>query len=193
VEEIDERARVAPVAARDRVRWGPIWAGLITTFTLFLILELLLYSVGALSFQFNSGTVGVSAPWVTALVGLLAFFVGGWVAEATSAVRGTSAGLLNGFLVWGLGTVAILLLSSFGMGTFFGMLGQAVSLIVGRIAFDALGNPGISPDQIRELARSAAWWAFLSMILSAIAAALGGWAGSKSGPIGDIARADRAR
>jgi len=43
------------------------------------------------------------------------------------------------------------------------------------------------------IAMSAAWRAFLSLILSAIATALGGWAGSRSGPIGSIGRAERAR
>jgi hypothetical protein len=92
------------IAPRDRVRWGPIWAGLITTLTTFLLVELLMYSLGLLVVDINPGQANSTGPWVTAIVGLVAFFAGGWVAGATSALRGSSVGLLNGFLVWGLGT-----------------------------------------------------------------------------------------
>jgi hypothetical protein len=44
------------------------------------------------------------------------------VAGMTSAVRGEATGLLNGFLVWALGTVLILLLSALGLGQIFGAL-----------------------------------------------------------------------
>jgi hypothetical protein len=63
---------------------------------------------------------------VSAILGLIAFFVGGAVAGMTSAVRGAVPGLVNGFLVWALGTVLILLLSALGLGQVFGALGNVV-------------------------------------------------------------------
>lgn len=176
---------------RDRVRWGPIWAGLITALTTFLVLELLMYSLGLLIIDINPGSGNATGPWVTALVGLLAFFAGGWVAGATSAIRGSSVGLLNGFLVWGLGTVLILALSSFGLGSLFGALGNVVSrfLLVGRSDPNVLGDPA----QIAGFVRNASWWAFLSLALAALASALGGWTGIKSGPLGRLAPVDRTR
>lgn len=176
---------------RDRVRWGPIWAGLITALTTFLVLELLMYSLGLLTIDINPGGGNATGPWVTALVGLLAFFAGGWVAGATSAIRGSSVGLLNGFLVWGLGTVLILALSSFGLGSLFGALGNVVSrfLLVGRSDPNLLGDPA----QIAGFIRNASWWAFVSLALAALASALGGWTGIKSGPLGRLAPVDRTR
>ena len=180
------------IAPRDRVRWGPIWAGLITALTTFLVLELLMYALGLLTVDINPGQANSTGPWVTAIVGLVAFFAGGWVAGATSALRGSSVGLLNGFLVWGLGTVLILAFSVFGAGQLFGDLGSAVS------RFLALGNPNfnlqlgnIDPAQLADLVRSAAWWAFVSLAVSALACALGGWLGIKSGPLGKLPPANR--
>ncbi|HEX8035288.1 MAG TPA: hypothetical protein VF510_15645, partial [Ktedonobacterales bacterium] len=58
------------VAPRDRVRWGPIWAGLLTTFTSFLLLALLAYGLGLLTNDGRSGTgVSGASPWVTAIIG----------------------------------------------------------------------------------------------------------------------------
>jgi hypothetical protein len=107
------------VVRRDSARWGPIWAGLITALTTFLLLELLAISIGLQD-------VGPDADggdgWVPAIIGLIAFFTGGAVAGMTSAVRGASTGLLNGFLVWALGTTLILVLSALGLGQIFGAL-----------------------------------------------------------------------
>ena len=61
---------------------------------------------------------------VTGIIGLIAFFVGGYVASMTSGARDTSAGLLNDVLVWALVTILMLLFSSLGTGQFFGALGE---------------------------------------------------------------------
>jgi cation transport ATPase len=191
-EEPDTRQPITIVEPNDRVRWGPIWAGLITAITAFLLLELLMYTLGLLTVNISPDQASSTGPWVTAIVGLVAFFLGGWVAGATSAVRGTAAGLLNGFLVWGLGTVLILVLSTFGLGQLFGAVGSAIS------QFLALGNPNfnlqlgnIDPAQIARMVRDAAMWALISLAVSALACMLGGWVGVKSGPIGQIPQETR--
>jgi hypothetical protein len=47
------RAAAAPLRApmAERIRWGPIWAGLVMTFSPFLVLEALLFTIGAPSFN----------------------------------------------------------------------------------------------------------------------------------------------
>ena len=164
------------VSARDRVGWGPIWAGLVATLPTFLILELLAYGLGL-----GNASGGTNA-WVTGILVLLAFLVGGWVAGKTSAVRGTSAGLMTGFLVWGLGMTLLVLLSLLGLGQVFGVAGQ----------FLAAGNrvnPGgvqVNPNQVAQITRLAAWGGFLSLIVSAAAAMLGSWIGSTGRALGRI-------
>jgi hypothetical protein len=174
-------------ARRDSIRWGPIWAGLITALTTFLLLQLLAIGLGLV--DVGPGSDG-GGGWVPALIGLIAFFTGGAVAGMTSAIRGTGTGLLNGFMVWALGTVLILLLSALGLGQLFGALGN----VAGQVGPGALSNaansaqgaaPNISPQEAEQAIRSGAIGAFFGLLFSALASMLGGLLGGRSrDPIG---------
>ncbi|MDP9475011.1 MAG: hypothetical protein M3R38_04860 [Actinomycetota bacterium] len=177
------------VMRRDSARWGPIWAGLITAITTFLLLQLLAIGLGLVGIGPNN----TGSAWVSAIVGLIAFFTGGAVAGMTSAVRGAATGFLNGFLVWVLGTVLILVLSALGLGQIFGALGS----VVGQIGLFGPGGvnvpnpnlPNLSPDQLANAVRTGAIGAFFGLLVSAIAAALGGYLGGRSKePIGHMAQ-----
>jgi hypothetical protein len=174
-------------ARRDSIRWGPIWAGLITALTTFLLLQLLAIGLGLV--DVGPGSDG-GGGWVPALIGLIAFFTGGAVAGMTSAIRGTGTGLLNGFMVWALGTVLILLLSALGLGQLFGALGD----LAGQVGPGALSNaansaqgaaPNISPQEAEQAIRTGAIGAFFGLLFSALASMLGGLLGGRSrDPIG---------
>lgn len=171
------------VARRDSARWGPIWAGLITAITTFLLLQLLAIGLGLV----GVGPNNTGSAWVPAIIGLIAFFTGGAVAGMTSSVRGAATGFLNGFLVWALGTVLILVLSTLGLGQIFGSLGS----VVGQIGPGGVNpaNPNLDPAQIASAVRTGAISAFFGLLVSAIAAALGGFLGGRSNePIGHMAQ-----
>ena len=89
----DDEGRAA--ARRDSIRWGPIWAGLITALTVFLLLQLLAIGLGLIDIGPGAGGGG----WVSAIMGLIAFFIGGSVAGMTSAVRGEATGAFFGLLL----------------------------------------------------------------------------------------------
>jgi hypothetical protein len=174
-------------ARRDSIRWGPIWAGLITALTTFLLLQLLAIGLGLV--DIGPGSDG-GGGWVPGLVGLIAFFTGGAVAGMTSAIRGPGSGLLNGFMVWALGTVLILLLSALGLGQLFGALGN----VAGQVGPGALGSaaqsaqgaaPNVSPQEAEQALQTGAIGAFFGLLLSALASMLGGLLGGRSSdPIG---------
>src|SRR5690348_14526972 len=86
VERVVDRTAVA----RDRVRWGPIWAGLLTTLSLFLLLELMAYAFGWLTLGSGAGNFPAgatrTAAWVTGIIGLISFFLGGLLTGATAWV-----------------------------------------------------------------------------------------------------------
>ena len=170
---------------RDSARWGPIWAGLITAVTTFMMLELLTIGVGLQDVGTGTDVDG----WVPAIIGLIAFFTGGWVAGITSAVRGAATGLLNGLLVWALGTVLTLVLSALGLGQIFGALGNLVgqlALLQGGVFF--VPNAAVDPEQVAQAIRDAALGTFLGLLLSALASALGDWLGGRRpAPIGHVA------
>jgi hypothetical protein len=174
-------------ARRDSIRWGPIWAGLITALTTFLLLQLLAIGLGLV--DIGPGSDG-GGGWVPGLIGLIAFFTGGAVAGMTSAIRGPGSGLLNGFMVWALGTVLILLLSALGLGQLFGALGNVAGQVgpgaISGAAQSAQGAaPNVNPQEAEQALQTGAIGAFFGLLLSALASMLGGLLGGRgSDPIG---------
>ena len=175
------------LARRDSVRWGPVWAGLITALTTFLLLQLLAIGIGIVGIGPNE----TGGAWVSAILGLIAFFLGGLVAGMTSAVRGAVPGLVNGFLVWALGTVVILLLSSLGLGQVFGALGSVVGQVgvLQNIQQGGVNAPNVDPAQVASAVRTGAIGAFFGLLLSAVASTVGGLiGGGPSEPVGHMAQ-----
>jgi hypothetical protein len=149
------------------VRWGGIWGGTLTAFTIFIVLEFLGVGLGLITVG-RGGTTATSAI-STLIAGLIAFFIGGWVAESTSAARGFSSRLLTGFMVWALVTTLILALSLLGATSVIGSIaGQMVN--GGGIAV----NNGVNATQATSNVQLAGWSAFIWLVISAIAAIIGG-------------------
>ncbi len=167
---------VAVPPRRDRVRWGPVWAGLVVALPTFLLLEVITLALG----WWDIAEAGSSnAGLISGINGLIAFFLGGLTAGASSMWRGTNDGLLHGILVWALGIVAILGLALLGGGALLGPVAQVVT-DVGNVG--AASAPDIDPAQAAETARSSASWASLGLGLTVAAAALGGILGAKMWP-----------
>ncbi|MBW3632618.1 MAG: hypothetical protein KY456_06280 [Chloroflexi bacterium] len=101
---------VADVPMRDRIRWGPIIAGVVTAFAVLLFLTVLGIALGlsALGGDDDPGTWGTAAGIWGGLTLLVAFFVGGWMAARSAATMSDSDGPLNGF-VTGAATLLLLL------------------------------------------------------------------------------------
>lgn len=177
------------VARRDSARWGPVWAGLITTLTTFLLLQLLAIGIGLAGI----GPSSTGGAWVSAIIGIIAFFIGGLVAGMTSSVRGVVPGLLNGFLVWALGTVLILALSALGVGQIFGALGNVVGQVgvLQNIQNGGVNAPNVNASQIASDVRTGALGAFFGLVVAAISSMVGGFlGGSPKSPMGHVARDD---
>ncbi|MGY2129354.1 permease [Blastococcus sp. SYSU DS0617] len=169
--------RAAP-PRQDRVRWGPVWAGLIVAVPTFLLLQLATlalewWEVGP------GGGAGNNADWFSAINGLIALFLGGLTAGASAVWRGFSDGLLHGILVWALSVVSILFLTLFGGGALLGSLAGVVNDVTGIEQADL---PDVAASQATEVATDAAAWAVLGLGLGITAAALGGILGAKMWP-----------
>jgi len=134
---------VAPGVPTDRVRWGPILAGTFAALTMLAVLSAFGAAVGlsaydrgddARRFAFGAGIWG-------AITTLIAFGFGGWLAARSAAVRGSDAGLLNGFMVAGVGVPLL-----------FGALGGA-TMLMGHAAVSSDRN--VSPARRTDSARQA--------------------------------------
>jgi hypothetical protein len=195
--EHDVRIPEALNFTRDRVRWGPILAGLATALTTLLMLSLLGLAIGltvvnagdaAAQGDVPNGLGRNSAIW-GALSALIAFFLGGWVAGHSAAVFDRGWGALNGALVFLVGVPIILWLASMGLGSVLGSLGA----LAGSLNPDA-GTVQNAADQARQAAqntqpidvaraaanaRNTAWGTLLGLVLALGAAAAGGMAGTR--------------
>lgn len=171
-----------PPQRGDEVRWGPIWAGLVVTLGVFLLLELVAFAVGIIDLG-QGANDGTASGVATGIIGLIAFFVGGLTAGATAMWHGFSSGLLQGIMVWATSVVAIVFLSVVGGGALLGSLGQIASQLtdLGTVTSAAQGAnpPKIDPAQALETARSSASWAVLGLGVTVVASALGGLVGAK--------------
>ena len=163
---------------RDRVRWGAVWAGLVTAVATFLLLTTAAVAIGAVAVDSGADPeAGSMASGIaSAVIALLAFLAGGFVAARTSGVLGRGYGALNGFMVWGLGVVLILALAAMGLGSLFGASGDLFA------QYRELGSPqpeGVDPNAVVDSIRNGSIGAFLGMLLPAIAATVGGLLGSR--------------
>lgn len=188
---VRDHDRPVPVTAgpprRDRVRWGPVWAGLIVALPTFLLLQLATLALGW--WDVGPGAGGSNADWISGINGLVALFLGGLTAGATALWRGVSEGLLHGILVWALSVVSLLFLTLFGGGALLGSLAGAITDVAGIQQSDI---PDIAAGDAADVARSGAAWAVLGLGLSIIAASVGGVVGAKMWPRKRDAEAERA-
>lgn len=165
----------------DRTRWGPIWAGFVTTISLFLIAEAFLMWLGALGLSNTaSGGIGMNRPWVTWIIAVVAFFIGGLVVAMANPVRGAVANALNGFLVWALASAIMAGASVLGAGAIFGTVGALVSHVLRLTGSHA---STVTPTSVSDL-KTAAGWAFWTLLSTLIAAALGGLIAGFGRPVG---------
>lgn len=158
---------------QDLTRWGPIFAGTFVALSLIVMLGVLGVAIG---FGFVTSPAGVTAGGTAAaiwgaIVLIVAFFCGGWLASRTAAITGPMVGTLHGVAVWALTTTALLFLGAFGLA---GVLGAITG--PGAPMVPTPGTPGANLG----LAQGAAWGTFIALILGLAAAAIGGWVGGQT-------------
>ena len=198
------------ITPTDRVRWGPILAGLFAALSTLAILTILGIAVAGSTYDpgDSARAFGIGAGIWSAISALIAFFIGGWVAARSAALRGHSAGLLNGTMVWAVAIPMMLYIVMGGIGSLFQTTANTISqgaaaatkndrsgdaqTASGRIppSNDTVNNAAnnarqaaSNPDNQRDAARSTAkgaWGTLVSLPLGLAAAAFGGYAGSRT-------------
>ena len=82
----------APDRLQDRVHWGPIWAGVIIALPVYLVLQLLFFALSILDLGVDGEGHSTTTSIVSAVLALIAFFVGGVMAGSTAASRDSDEG-----------------------------------------------------------------------------------------------------
>jgi hypothetical protein len=168
VVSVHEEVEISP---RDRVRWGPVWAGLVVALSTYLLLQLALIAVGVVELGGDTTSDAVAS----AAVAVIAFFIGGMTAGATAMWRGIDDGLLHGVVLWGVGLLALVVLSIAGSGLALGTVDTTE-------VFDQFSADQIDTAQANDDAQDASGKALAGLVVALVASAAGGVVGAKLWP-----------
>jgi hypothetical protein len=168
------------VLRRDRVRWGPIAAGLVTTIGTMIVLTVLGVAIGTSVLDpADSGDITTGAAIWGAASALIAFFIGGYVAAKSAAVDGEGSAILNGLMVGLTAITLIVLMIGLGLSNLLGAIGSNINEVVDLVRGEDItsGDASAAAESAYDDARDGAWGTLISLALALGASALGGWAG----------------
>lgn len=196
----DPERRVAeyPVSApvteyHDRVRWGPIIAGLVVALSTQLVLSGLGAAIGLSSIA-NSGAPRSDAGDVGSAVGIwsiislfISLFIGGWVTSRACGTINRNIALLNGAILWATTLAISAWLLSSGVSGAFGIAASNAGEVINQAQQSGVtpqvNAPNVSAQEARNIAGNAAkvGWSFaLGSLLGLAASMIGASAGARN-------------
>lgn len=165
----------AQTIRRDRIRWGPIWAGIVAAVGAYLILQLALIAVGLVEL----GEAGTSDAVWSGAAALVAFFIGGLTVGATSMWQGADDGIIHGVIMWFAALLILIVLGGFGSGVALGAIDVSET-------FEDFTTDDIDAAEANDTAQEAARNALIGLVLALVASGAGGAAGAKLWPKDDV-------
>lgn len=178
----------------QRVSWGAIFAGAITSLAVMLALVSLGMGIGfiaapAVDAAGGAMGLGIGSGIGLLLCGIVAYYVGGWVAGRLTGIARISESVLHGFVSWSTATVmSAFLFASAALGAF----GAASNVVGGALGMAREGEtgmvrPGVADEIVPEGAGQAAsqaagaagLFAFLMLACNAGASCLGARHGTR--------------
>jgi len=184
---------VAPVVEyHDRVRWGPIFAGIVVAIATQLVLSALGTSIGLTAGA--SGTEARTVGWgvgIWAIISLfVALFLGSWVMASTCGPMNKKTAMINGTILWATTLAVSAWLLASGVSGTFGVVAANAGSVVDQIQQPggvSLPNPqDAAPDNVQEAQQYAAnaakaGWSFLfGALLGLVAALIGSTVGART-------------
>jgi hypothetical protein len=169
---------------RDRIRWGPIIAGIFVAIATQLILSALGAAIG-LSVGTTGGAVGIGIWSIISL--LLALFIGSWVAASGSAPMNRKSALLQGLILWATTLALSAWLLASGVTGAFGVAASNAGEVLNQVQQPGGATipnqvPNVSNNQLKEVAdvsTKAAWSFIIGSLLGLVASLIGATAGAK--------------
>ncbi len=203
---VERNVYTQPVDYHDRVRWGPIFSGLVVAISTQLVLTALGAAIGA-TFLSGSGAPRSNADEVGTAVGIgsiiylfISLFVGGWVTARACGPMNRGTALLNGAILWATTLAISSWLLANGVSGAFGVIASNAGEVVRQAQQSGVTLPGASPlpgalpspdvavpsvtaQQTRDIAGSTAKvaWSFaIGSLLGLVSAMMGASAGARS-------------
>jgi hypothetical protein len=173
----------APFALGGLTEWAPTWGGVFVTLGVFLLLSSLGVAIGV-----STGTTGVVI-WEAISV-IVAFFIGCWFTGRTLSMIDPLIAAAHGVLVWAVAIVFTLVF--FIITSVAGISALAnvarVPFIADLLRFIGATPPTAAPTAPAGAAVTSAWVTFIFLLLSVIAAVIGGLVGNQA-RLGEISEA----
>jgi hypothetical protein len=175
---------VAPAEYHDRVRWGPILAGLVIALASQLVLSGIGAAIGFSSIansgapRSNAGDVGSAVGWWSVISLFISLFLGGWVMARSCGPVNRSTSLLNAAILWATTLALSAWLLSSGISGFFGVVASNAGDVVNQVQTGTIDVPNQAPNvtaqQTRDIAGNAAkvGWSFALGSLLGLASSL---------------------
>ncbi|MBZ8179681.1 MAG: hypothetical protein SAL07_04670 [Oscillatoria sp. PMC 1051.18] len=169
----------------DRVRWGPIFAGIVIAISTQLVLSALGAAIGFSVADTNEASAVGLGVGIWSIISLfISLFIGAWVMARTCGPMNNKTALLNGAILWAT-TLAISswLLASGVSGT-FGVVVSNAGEIIDRVqepgGVEIPNNvPNLNTAQATVNAAKVAWSFIFGSLLGLVASMIGAIAGAR--------------
>jgi len=191
---MDPMATIPVAEYHDLVRWGPIFAGLVTAISAQLVLTALGAAIG-LSSLANSGTPGADLGEVGSAVGIwsiislfISLFLGGWITTRACGPMNRKTALLNGAILWATTLAVSAWLVSSGVSGAFGVAAANAGDVLAAPGVPVpdpatIQAPNVTPQEAQSIAGNSATvgWSFtLGSLLGLAASMIGAAVGARS-------------
>lgn len=164
---------------KDRIRWGPIIAGIFVAIATQLILSALGTAIGLITT--SSGVV--TGIW-TVVTLLIALFIGSWVAAAGCSPMNKKTAMLHGLILWATTLAVSAWLLASGVSGAFGVAASNAGEVLNQAQQPGGINvpnqvPNIPTARIEQALDTASWYFILGSLLGLAASLIGASVGAK--------------
>ena len=169
---------------KDRIRWGPIIAGIFVAISTQLILSALGAAIG-LTAGATGGAIGVGI-WATISL-LLSLFLGSWVTAAGCSPMNKKTAMLHGLILWATTLAISAWLLASGVSGAFGMAASNAGEVLNQVQQPggvSVPNqvPNVPTDKLKQVtdgSAKAAWSFIIGSLLGLAASLIGASVGAK--------------
>ncbi|NJN86982.1 MAG: hypothetical protein HC881_12680 [Leptolyngbyaceae cyanobacterium SL_7_1] len=188
---VETAGPVAVADYHDRVRWGPVLAGLVVALSTQLVLTGLGAAIGLTTYAgadaTNAADVGRGVGIWSIISLLISLFVGGWVTSRACGPINRSTALLNGAVLWATTLAISAWLLASGVSGAFGVIASNAAELVNQAQQGGVTpqdvDPNVTNQEARNIAGDAAkaGWSFaLGSLLGLAASLIGASLGARS-------------
>lgn len=164
---------------KDRIRWGPIIAGIFVAIATQLILSALGTAIGLIT-----ASSGVTTGIWTVVTLLIALFIGSWVAAAGCSPMNKKTAMLHGLILWATTLAVSAWLLASGVSGAFGVAASNAGEVLNQAQQPGGINlpnqvPNVPTARVEEALDTASWYFILGSLLGLAASLIGASVGAK--------------